>query len=54
MTNPKPLAAALLGTLGIESLTLANLDLGTKIVCQIAVALFTCYYLYKKSKFKKQ
>jgi hypothetical protein len=49
----KALCTALLGIVGIEVITLTQIELVVKIICQLCVTLLTCIYLYNKIKNKK-
>jgi hypothetical protein len=48
------LMVALTSTIGIEAIYLTQLESLTKIVIQVLIGFFTCYYLYTKTqKLKK-
>lgn len=46
----KTIGVGVMGFIGIETFTLSDLDLTTKIICQIVVTVFTCHYIYRKIK----
>lgn len=48
------LSIAMCGILGIETISMIEIESSVKIVCQIVVTIFTVYYLITKIKKHKQ
>lgn len=54
MKHIEPFAIALIGFLGIETINLTELEIIVKICAEISVSAFTCYYIYRKTKYFKK
>jgi hypothetical protein len=46
----KMFCATIFSILGIELITLSNIEIVVKILCQISVTIITCIYFYQKIK----